>query len=161
VDGKVCLSLLGTWDGKESCENWNAASSSVQQVLLSFLGLVLVSEPYYNEAGYMSQVGTREGHHNSVMYNESALLLSIAHITRMLKSTPSYCKELVKNHYLARGQAMVQRLESYFASDYTHACTNSSSCDDNGVMQKPSHGFLLTLKNRLEKLKAALKALQQ
>jgi ubiquitin-protein ligase len=44
--GKVCLSLLGTWEGRESCEIWNPNSSNILQILLSLLGLVLVSEPY-------------------------------------------------------------------------------------------------------------------
>ena len=30
-NGKVCLSLLGTWTGRESCELWNPASSTVLQ----------------------------------------------------------------------------------------------------------------------------------
>jgi ubiquitin-conjugating enzyme E2 O len=45
-NGKVCLSLLGTWEGRESCEIWNPNSSNILQILLSLLGLVLVSEPY-------------------------------------------------------------------------------------------------------------------
>lgn len=57
--GKVCLSLLGTWGGN-GVETWNAQSSTVLQVLVSIQGLVLVSEPYYNEAGYEKQMGTME-----------------------------------------------------------------------------------------------------
>lgn len=34
-------------------------------MLVSIQGLVLVSEPYYNEAGYEKQMGTLEGRHNS------------------------------------------------------------------------------------------------
>ena len=44
ADGKVCLSLLGTWEGKNSCEMQNPDSSNLQQVLVFMLGLVLVSE---------------------------------------------------------------------------------------------------------------------
>ncbi len=39
-----------------------------------FAGLILVSEPYYNEAGYEKQKGTQQGHENSRMYNEMAIL---------------------------------------------------------------------------------------
>lgn len=54
-DGKVCVSLLGTWHGKGS-EMWSA-SSTLLQVIVSIQGLILVSEPYYNEAGYEKQRG--------------------------------------------------------------------------------------------------------
>lgn len=54
-DGKVCVSLLGTWPGKGS-EMWSA-SSTLLQVIVSIQGLILVSEPYYNEAGYEKQRG--------------------------------------------------------------------------------------------------------
>ncbi len=54
-DGKVCVSLLGTWHGKGT-EMWSA-SSTLLQVIVSIQGLILVSEPYYNEAGYEKQRG--------------------------------------------------------------------------------------------------------
>jgi len=47
-DGKICLSLLGTWHADERNENWSPARSTVLQVLVSLLGLVLVKEPYYS-----------------------------------------------------------------------------------------------------------------
>ena len=37
-------------------------------------GLILVREPYYNEAGYERQRGTLEGSENSRNYNEMAVL---------------------------------------------------------------------------------------
>lgn len=48
TDGKVCLSLLGTWDGDRG-ENWNAATSTLLQVLVSVQSLILVPEPFFNE----------------------------------------------------------------------------------------------------------------
>lgn len=37
-------------------------------------GLILVAEPYYNEAGYERQRGTQQGKENSRMYNEMVIL---------------------------------------------------------------------------------------
>lgn len=48
-NGKVCLSLLNTWNGDED-EMWSP-SSTLLQVLVSIQGLVLVPKPFYNEAG--------------------------------------------------------------------------------------------------------------
>lgn len=47
-DGKVCLSILGTWHQESEDEGWNASRSSLLQVIVSLLGLVLVEEPYYS-----------------------------------------------------------------------------------------------------------------
>mmetsp|Transcript_24084 Transcript_24084/g.43359 ORF Transcript_24084/g.43359 Transcript_24084/m.43359 type:complete len:812 (+) Transcript_24084:980-3415(+) len=48
ADGKVCLSLLGTWNGPK----WNPKHSSLYQILISIQGLVLgVEHPYYLEPG--------------------------------------------------------------------------------------------------------------
>lgn len=54
-DGKVCVSLLGTWSGKGT-EVWTSASNLLQ-VIVSLQGLILVDEPYFNEAGYEKQRG--------------------------------------------------------------------------------------------------------
>lgn len=55
-DGKVCVSLLGTWSGRGT-EVWCPNSSTLLQVIVSIQGLILVDEPYYNEAGYEKQRG--------------------------------------------------------------------------------------------------------
>jgi len=52
-EGKVCLSLLGTWEGP----GWNAETSTLLQLLVSLQGMVLVDYPLENEPGHegMSQ----------------------------------------------------------------------------------------------------------
>ena len=55
ADGKVCLSLLNTWNGPK----WNPAHSTLLQCLVSLQGLILgVEHPYYLEPGH----GGWEGH---------------------------------------------------------------------------------------------------
>lgn len=72
-DGTVCLSLLGTWTGN-SVEEWSASRSTLLQVVVSLLGLVLVRSPYYNEAGYEGLVGTEESKRPSALYSERVFL---------------------------------------------------------------------------------------
>lgn len=48
-DGKVCLSLLGTWSSEKDNEEWVPFKSSILQVIVSLLGLVLVKEPFYSK----------------------------------------------------------------------------------------------------------------
>lgn len=60
ADGKVCLSLLGTWRG-ESTENWNAKLSTVLQVVLSIQAIIMSNEVYFNEPGHEHELGTPYG----------------------------------------------------------------------------------------------------
>ena len=46
-DGKVCLSLLGTWQGP----GWDPAVSSLLQVFLSIQSMIMCSDPWYVAAG--------------------------------------------------------------------------------------------------------------
>ncbi|KAI1463445.1 uncharacterized protein F4812DRAFT_248424 [Daldinia caldariorum] len=46
-DGKICLSLLGTWAG----EPWRADQSTLLQVLVSIQSMIFCEEPWYNEPG--------------------------------------------------------------------------------------------------------------
>lgn len=48
AEGKVCLSLLGTWSGP----GWDPAISTLSQVLVSIQSAILVDKPYYNEPSY-------------------------------------------------------------------------------------------------------------
>jgi ubiquitin-conjugating enzyme E2 O len=74
-EGKICLSLLGTWQGDEARnEAWIPNQSTVLQVLVSILGLVLVREPYYNEAGFEPLQGLSAINQNSVAYTERTYL---------------------------------------------------------------------------------------
>ena len=50
------------------------SKSNLLQVLVSIQGLILVAEPYYNEAGYEKHRGSQQGLENSRMYNETAAL---------------------------------------------------------------------------------------
>ena len=67
-DGKVCLSLLGTWTGP----GWQIGTSTLLRVLISIQSLILgVPDPYYNEPGYEVDKGTPAGDLKSKSYNET------------------------------------------------------------------------------------------
>ncbi|KAJ6623142.1 hypothetical protein B0H10DRAFT_2011350 [Mycena sp. CBHHK59/15] len=63
-NGKVCLSLLGTWPGRPE-EQWSS-SSTLLQVLVSIQSMILIDAPYYNEPGH-GQANPRS--HVSKNYN--------------------------------------------------------------------------------------------
>jgi len=68
-NGKVCLSLLGTWSGGQG-EKWNASTATLLQVLVSIQALILVEHPFFNEPGEELKSGTKEGVRRSCTYNQ-------------------------------------------------------------------------------------------
>ena len=68
--GKVCLSLLGTWQGEQG-EAWQPKTSTLLQVFISVQALILVPDPFFNEPGYERIRGTAEGDRESRRYNET------------------------------------------------------------------------------------------
>eukprot|EP00038_Savillea_parva_P006402 m.163522 g.163522 ORF g.163522 m.163522 type:complete len:4187 (+) comp12313_c0_seq1:142-12702(+) len=69
VTGKVCLSLLGTWEG-DAQETWTR-DSSLEQVFASIQSLIMHSEIYWNEPNAPSENAARLniGYCNIVRYN--------------------------------------------------------------------------------------------
>ncbi|KAG1838169.1 hypothetical protein F4604DRAFT_1998295 [Suillus subluteus] len=83
-EGKVCLSILGTWSGDRT-ETWSTARSSLLQASVSIQGLVLVKEPWFCEPAYEKLRGTEEGMVNSQLYSEKAYVLSRGFVRRALE----------------------------------------------------------------------------
>ncbi|XP_043971393.1 (E3-independent) E2 ubiquitin-conjugating enzyme UBE2O isoform X1 [Gambusia affinis] len=122
-NGKVCVSLLGTWIGKGT-ERWTS-KSSLLQVLISIQGLILVNEPYYNEAGFDSDRGLQEGYENSRCYNEMALIKMVQSMTQLLQNPVDVFKQEVQEHFACSGWRLVHRLEAWLelndAAERSHA----------------------------------------
>ncbi|XP_070835737.1 (E3-independent) E2 ubiquitin-conjugating enzyme UBE2O isoform X3 [Chaetodon trifascialis] len=108
-NGKVCVSLLGTWIGKGT-ERWTS-KSSLLQVLISIQGLILVNEPYYNEAGFDSDRGLQEGYENSRCYNEMALIKMVQSMTQLLLNPVEVFKQEIQEHFASNGWRLVHRLD--------------------------------------------------
>lgn len=85
--GKVCLSLLGTWQGS-SCERWNPAQSTMLQVLISIQALVLNEKPYFNEPGYERYANSPEGLRAALEYNDTTFEYSCRTMLYSLRRSP-------------------------------------------------------------------------
>ena len=64
----------------------------------SHLGLILVEEPYFNEAGYEKYKHSAEGAENSRMYNEMVLINMLQSLERLWKNPPETFREEVRQH---------------------------------------------------------------
>ena len=73
--GKVCLSLLGTWEGP----GWDEKNSTLLQVLVSIQSLIFVDKPYFNEPGWERAQGTPEGERAAAAYNARVRLNTLKH----------------------------------------------------------------------------------
>ncbi|XP_018333707.1 (E3-independent) E2 ubiquitin-conjugating enzyme UBE2O [Agrilus planipennis] len=151
VEGKVCVSLLGTWMGRGT-EVWGP-NSTLLQLIVSIQGLILVSEPFYNEAGYEKMVESQQGQENSRNYNELVILKLVQSMTEMLLHPPEVFKQEVITHFSKNGDKLVRRLQNW--------------CDDN-CTSKPefsllpvSRGLKLSLNTALSSFEDVLKDIQQ
>ncbi|XP_030064055.1 (E3-independent) E2 ubiquitin-conjugating enzyme isoform X1 [Microcaecilia unicolor] len=126
-NGKVCVSLLGTWIGKGT-ERWTS-KSSLLQVLISIQGLILVNEPYYNEAGFDSDRGLQEGYENSRCYNEMALIRVLQSMMQLLRRPVEVFEEEIREHFHGCGWRLVNRINSWLETselvERNHEHTNS------------------------------------
>ncbi|GBG33843.1 Ubiquitin-conjugating enzyme E2 Z [Hondaea fermentalgiana] len=104
-NGKVCLSLLGTWrGGATGSENWTK-NSSLWQVLVSIQSAILGSEfPYFNEPGVESQWGTEQGElqkriHSNGGY-ERLRVATLQHaMLSQLRNPPPGFETLIQEHF--------------------------------------------------------------
>lgn len=186
-DGKVCVSLLGTWSGRGT-EMWGP-NSTLLQVIVSIQGLILVDEPYFNEAGYEKQRGSQQGRENSRMYNEMVLLKLVQSMTKLITNPPEIFSEQILSHFKARGEGMFVRIKAWMdlsneankhAIDSTDSSTetlskilpngsssaSSSSSPSYGAAAMPdfplipaSRGFCLTLVGLLDNFQKTLKSI--
>jgi len=111
-EGKVCLSLLGTWEGAQG-EQWNAETSTIIQVLISIQSLILCAEPYYNEPGFERNYGTSVGNAESNRYNEEVFKNNLKFaILSQLVSPPEGFEEVSRAHFYLKRHSLIKELET-------------------------------------------------
>lgn len=98
-NGRICLSLLGTWHSRDESEGWTK-NSTILQILISLQSLVLVREPYFNEAGFDVYINTAEAEHNSQIFSERAYMLSQIAIAHLLESRPMDPEAKINHLYI-------------------------------------------------------------
>jgi ubiquitin-protein ligase len=108
ADGKICLSLLGTWEGPK----WNAKESTVLQVLLSIQSLILCAEPYFNEPGYEASKQTKQGLEQSSLYNMNLRMQTVRlGMVGMLQNPPKAFESTVRDHFKLKATEILNQCE--------------------------------------------------
>ncbi|CAB4054690.1 UBE2O [Lepeophtheirus salmonis] len=156
-EGKVCVSLLGTWSGKGT-EIWTP-NSNLLQLLLSIQGLILVKEPYFNEAGYESQKFTKHGEENSWMYNEMVVIKIVQSMTRLLISPPPIFKDEILEHINERGDKFVKRWREWLEISSSYHSSNVEDKKEISPLDFPllpaSKGFCVSFAKSLDEFDLA------
>lgn len=118
ANGKVCLSLLGTWRGAQN-EQWNPKASTALQALVSVQSLIFVTDPYFNEPGFESTLGTPEGTAQSDAYN-ARIQEHTAHLAILdaLKHTPPEFDDVVERHFRLKSAAVRENVRRWLGEEH-------------------------------------------
>ncbi|GMT04147.1 hypothetical protein PENTCL1PPCAC_26321, partial [Pristionchus entomophagus] len=111
-DGKICLSILGTWEGRPE-EKWNPYCSLLQ-VLISIQGLIFVKEPYFNEPGFEKYQGTEKGEEYSRKYNLQIMHATLTYAIRdQLRNGPDCFKKVIQRHFWLKRHAIIEQAKKW------------------------------------------------
>ncbi|CBY01404.1 hypothetical protein IAQ61_003229 [Plenodomus lingam] len=152
-DGTICLSLLGTWHSDGKGEGWTS-KSTILQVLVSLLGLVLVKEPYYNEAGYDVHRSAPETKLSSALYTERAYFRARAFIHHALTNPVEPFQQELQWLYQSRKEGAPRLLDRAVqaAREIVKRSENREDEGERDGLRKVSLGALVMLKRQLERL---------
>ncbi|OQV05299.1 hypothetical protein CLAIMM_10065 [Cladophialophora immunda] len=168
-EGKVCLSLLGTWSAKRESEKWSN-KATLLQVLVSLQGLVFVKRPFYNEAGFEKYEYSGAYTSESDSYSEQAFVMSRGFLKSALLRPPGGLEDILAWLYLPhdisnpsnsllgtvieRGKLLMQRSEEARANHDDSLVDSAGAKDDETkVFLKPlSRGASVMLRRVIGEL---------
>ncbi|KAF1913835.1 hypothetical protein BDU57DRAFT_520884 [Ampelomyces quisqualis] len=104
ADGKVCLSLLGTWQG----EPWVPNESTLLQVFISIQAMILCEEPWYNEPGRELSYCRGQGEGPSASYNQHIRQHTVrTAMLEWLDKPPALWKDVIDQHFTANADKIL------------------------------------------------------
>ncbi|KAG8900213.1 hypothetical protein FRB99_006183 [Tulasnella sp. 403] len=162
ADGKVCLSLLGTWSGP----GWSPGKSTLLQrvlfkVLISIQSMILCDEPYLNEPGWANGGGSPA----SIAYSANVRRM-VVHTAMLgnIKNPPEPWKDIILTHFRLKAKSITKQLDEWLKIDDGKVLsgTGAAYVPGNGASGNQSagpsgNGF----RNNVEELKSLLAALSR
>jgi len=113
ANGKVCLSLLGTWSGQKG-ESWNPGISTFLQVLISIQSLIMIEKPYFNEPGYERSMNTPSGIKHSNDYNDNIRFGTVAYsMIQQIKNPKPWYKDFIHEHFKLKKDEILSTIEEW------------------------------------------------
>jgi len=160
-EGKVCLSILGTWAGDRS-ESWSSARSSLLQAFVSIQGLVLVKEPWFCEPAYEKLRGTAAGKVSSRLYNEKAFVLSRGFVRRALEMPLGGLEVIISDIYYTKGRLhqVITKANALVTKSQNAEANDADDSDGEIAVPRLTAGGVLALSRTMTKLEQILSASQ-
>jgi ubiquitin-protein ligase len=110
TDGKVCLSMINTWDGP----GW-VPTNTIINVIVAIQALVLTENPLENEPGYDENRDINQPKYES--YNESVRFANYKiSILEMMKRPPSIFEvfqPVMEEHKMQKKEKWIQKMREY------------------------------------------------
>ncbi|MBW0504927.1 hypothetical protein O181_044642 [Austropuccinia psidii MF-1] len=110
ADGKVCLSLLGTWIGP----GWISGKSTLLQVIVSIQSMILCDEPYLNEPGWSKCSGTPES--KAYTLNVRRMVADDAILGSLKNPDPAF-KPVIETHFKLKAKVIKDQLDQWLKED--------------------------------------------
>ncbi|KAK8481518.1 hypothetical protein V6N13_085556 [Hibiscus sabdariffa] len=153
--GRVCLSLLGTWHGKDT-EMWVPGKSTMLQVLVSIQALILNAKPFFNEPGYESLYVGDTGERRSRKYNEKVLALSLKTMVYTLNKPPQHFEGFVAGFFRNRARDIIAACQAYKeGATVGTVVVKDGVPDPNIIEQGSSEEFKATMARMIDVMVAA------
>jgi len=134
ANGKVCLSLLGTWSGSGG-ENWNVNTSTLQQLFISAQSQILIDTPVFNEPGHESDIGSKSGDKKNSNYNQYIRYYTMCHsMVDMITYVDKYpeFKDVIVKHFKLKKEYILKTCKQWVDEAYPL----SKSLQHNGNLNK-------------------------
>ena len=110
IDGKVCLSILGTWSG----DPWTAVMT-IKTVILSIMALVMTSEPLRNEPNMESSPADK-----IEIYNQIVEYASLNILLNQINPPSEMFAPILKNmkaQFIKDYSALIEKMDRLIRSD--------------------------------------------
>ena len=119
ANGKVCLSLLGTWRG-QSTENWDPKISTLLQVLISIQSIIMSELVYYNEPSCESEMGTPSGEAKNEAYSNIVRYANIKYaMIEQIKKPSQGFEEIIRRHFYLKKSQILKEVKSWIERSKT------------------------------------------
>ena len=147
-NGKVCLTLLGTWNGQKG-ESWNINTSTLQQLFVSVQSQILVDMPVFNEPGHEKNIGNSKGDSQNFKYNQYIRYYNMCHaMIDIVENVDKYkeFKDVILNHFKLKKEYILKISKKW--------CEESK--DLNGSLQHNVTNNKEMFENKIKKLEEVL-----
>ena len=133
ANGKVCLSLLGTWRG-QSTENWDPKISTLLQVLISIQSIIMSELVYYNEPSCESEMGTPSGEAKNEAYSNIVRYANIKYaMIEQIKKPSQGFEEIIRRHFYLKKDQILKEVKGWIERSRTATAKYTSYSYDHNT----------------------------